>query len=45
MGNKWSVYMWHMLKTVFQNIGLESVTFEKSDDIITFKVPLLLLQH
>jgi hypothetical protein len=45
MGNKWSVYMLHMLKTVFQNMGLESVTFEKSDDIISFKIPLLLLQH
>lgn len=45
MGNKWSIYMLHMLKTVFQNMGLESVTFEKSDDIISFKIPLLLLQH
>jgi hypothetical protein len=45
MGNKWSVYMWHMLKTVFQNMGISSVTFDKSDDIITLKVPLISLQH
>ena len=45
MGNKWSIYMLHMLETVFQNMGLESVSFEKSDDIISFKIPLLLLQH
>jgi hypothetical protein len=45
MGNKWSIYMWHMLKTVFQNIGLGNVVFEKSDDIITFKIPLIILQH
>jgi hypothetical protein len=45
MGNKWSVYMLHMLKTVFQNIGLENIVFEKSDDIITFKIPLIILQH
>jgi hypothetical protein len=45
MGNKWSIYMWYMLKTVFQNMGLGNVTFEKSEDIITFKIPLILLRH
>jgi hypothetical protein len=45
MGNKWSIYMWYMLKTVFQNMGLGNVTFEKSEDIITFKIPLILTRH
>jgi hypothetical protein len=45
MGNKWSLYMWYLLKTVFQNMGLGNVTFEKSEDIITFKIPLILTRH
>ena len=45
MGNKWSLYMWYMLKTVFQNMGLGNVTFEKSNDIISFSVPLVLAKE
>ena len=45
MGNKWSAYMFHMLKTVFQNMGLNSISFEKSNDIISFSVPLVSVKH
>jgi hypothetical protein len=34
-----------MLKTVFQNMGVGNVTFEKSDDIISFSVPLVLAKN
>lgn len=43
MGNKWSIYLRHMLQTVLYNMGLKEITFEYTDDTIMFKVPLLLL--
>lgn len=45
MGNKWSLYMWHMLKTMFQDMGLGNVTFEKSNDIISFSLPVVLTKN
>ena len=43
MGNKWSIYLRHMLQTVLHNMGLKGITFESTDDTIMFRVPLLLL--
>lgn len=44
MGIKWSIYLSHMLQVIFDDIGLKEVIFEKTDDIVMFKIPLLTLQ-
>jgi hypothetical protein len=44
LGIKWSIYLSHMLQVIFDDIGLKEVIFEKTDDIVMFKIPLLTLQ-
>jgi capsule polysaccharide modification protein KpsS len=45
LGNKWSTYLSHMLKTIFDEVGLKEVVIEKTDDIIMFKIPLLISRN
>jgi hypothetical protein len=45
LGNKWSTYLSHMLKTIFDEVGLKEVVFEKTDDIVMFKIPLLISRN
>jgi hypothetical protein len=45
LGIKWSTYLSHMLQVIFNDIGLNDVTIEKTDDIVMFKIPLLILQN
>lgn len=44
LGIKWSMYLSHMLQVIFDDMGLKGVIFEKTDDIVMFKIPLLTLQ-
>jgi hypothetical protein len=44
LGIKWSIYLSHMLQVIFDDIRLKEVIFEKTDDIVMFKIPLLTLQ-
>jgi hypothetical protein len=44
LGIKWSMYLSHMLQVIFDDMGLKEVIFEKTDDIVMFKIPLLTLQ-
>jgi hypothetical protein len=41
LGTKWSTYLSHMLQGVFNDMGLNEVTIEKTDDIVMFKIPLI----
>jgi hypothetical protein len=45
LGTKWSTYLSHMLQVIFNDIGLNDVTIQKTDDIVMFKIPLLILQN
>jgi hypothetical protein len=45
LGIKWSMYLSHMLQVIFDDMGLKEVIFEKTDDIVMFKIPLLTLQR
>jgi hypothetical protein len=45
LGIKWSTYLSHMLQVIFDDMGLNDVTIEKTDDIVMFKIPLLILQN
>jgi hypothetical protein len=45
LGTKWSTYLSHMLQVIFDDMGLNDVTIEKTDDIVMFKIPLLILQN
>jgi hypothetical protein len=45
LGTKWSTYLSHMLQGVFNDMGLNEVTIEKTDDIVMFKIPLLISQN
>jgi hypothetical protein len=45
LGIKWSTYLSHMLQVIFNDMGLNDVTIEKTDDIVMFKIPLLILQN
>jgi hypothetical protein len=45
LGNKWSTYLSHMLKTIFDEVGLKEVVIEKTDDIVMFKIPLLISRN
>ena len=42
LGSKWSSYLSHMLQTIFDEKGLKEVIIEKTDDIVMFKIPLLI---
>jgi hypothetical protein len=44
LGIKWSTYLSRMLQVIFDDMGLNDVTIEKTDDIVMFKIPLLILQ-
>jgi hypothetical protein len=44
LGIKWSMYLSHMLQVIFDDMGMKEVIFEKTDDIVMFKIPLLTLQ-
>jgi hypothetical protein len=35
----------HMLKTIFEEMGLKEVVIEKTDDIVMFKIPLLISRN
>jgi hypothetical protein len=35
----------HMLQVIFDDVGLNDATIEKTDDIVMFKIPLLILQN
>jgi hypothetical protein len=45
LGIKWSTYLSHMLQVIFDDMGLNDATIEKTDDIVMFKIPLLILQN
>jgi hypothetical protein len=45
LGIKWSTYLSHMLQVIFNDVGLNDVTIETTDDIVMFKIPLLILQN
>ena len=45
LGSKWSTYLSHMLKTIFEEMGLKEVVIEKTDDIVMFKIPLLISRN
>jgi hypothetical protein len=45
LGIKWSTYLSHMLQIIFNDVGLDDVTIEKTDDIVMFKIPLHILQN
>ena len=45
LGIKWSTYLSCMLRVIFDDMGLNEVTIEKTDDIVMFKIPLLILQN
>jgi hypothetical protein len=45
LGTKWSTYLSHMLRVIFDDMGLNDVTIQKTDDIVMFKIPLLILQN
>ena len=40
MGSKWSTYLSHILQTIFDDMGLNEVIIEKTEDIVMFKIPL-----
>jgi hypothetical protein len=44
LGFKWSTYLSRMLQVIFDDMGLNDVTIQKTDDIVMFKIPLLILQ-
>jgi hypothetical protein len=45
LGIKWSTYLSRMLQVIFNDMGLNDATIEKTDDIVMFKIPLLILQN
>jgi hypothetical protein len=45
LGIKWSTYLSRMLQVIFDDMGLNDVAIEKTDDIVMFKIPLLVLQN
>jgi hypothetical protein len=45
LGNKWSMYLSHMLQTIFSDIVLKEVIIEKTDDIVMFKILVLTLHR
>jgi hypothetical protein len=45
LGIKWSTYLSHMLQVIFNDVGLNDVIIEKTDDIVMFKIPLLIFQN
>jgi hypothetical protein len=45
LGTKWSTYLSHMLQVIFNDMGLNDITIQKTDDIVMFKIPLLILQN
>ena len=45
MGSKWSTYLSHMLQTIFDDMGLNEVIIGKTEDIVMFRIPLLVLRN
>jgi hypothetical protein len=45
MGSKWSTYLSPMLQTIFDDMGLNEVIIEKTEDIVMFRIPLLVSRN
>jgi tRNA A37 N6-isopentenylltransferase MiaA len=45
MGSKWSTYLSPMLQTIFDDMGLNELIIKKSEDIVMFRIPLLVSRN
>nr|WP_294807372.1 hypothetical protein [uncultured Nitrososphaera sp.] len=44
MGAKWSLLLSTMLKAVFQKMGVSQTTFDRTDNLVIFRIPLVELR-